>query len=203
MLWSLPQIAQRCCGSIPGWMDLGTTWLVQDVLAYCRGGGTKWDLKCLSTQTIVWFYDHLIQFPCSSREHYGNIIQKSVQMAFEQLLQGRRLQSLPGQSVPMPSHPHSKNVLPGLKFRWNFIPVAQDKQNQPQTPKLNHLIEEKKKIIFFKIPPAGFVRPPVWKVEQTLIFQKTFSCSLVTDVFSEMWFLKVLFLSACSNACLH
>ena len=61
---ALAQAAQRSCGSpLPGSAQGQVGWsseqpdLVEDVPADGRGVGTRWALRSLPTQTILWFYD--------------------------------------------------------------------------------------------------------------------------------------------------
>ena len=49
--------------SRPGWMELWATWAGGRCPCSCRGVGTRWALRSLPTQTILWFYDSMIFSP--------------------------------------------------------------------------------------------------------------------------------------------
>ena len=46
--------------SRPGWMELWATWSGGRCPCSWQGGGTRWSLRSLPTQTILWFYDLLV-----------------------------------------------------------------------------------------------------------------------------------------------
>ena len=52
--------------------------------------------------------------PLLKQDHLELVAQDSVQLGFE-YLQGWRLHTLPGQAVPVLSHPHSKNRFPDVQ----------------------------------------------------------------------------------------
>jgi len=52
--------------------------------------------------------------PLLKQDHLEPAAQDQIQTAFE-YLQGRRLHNLSGRSVPVLSHPHSKNVFPNVQ----------------------------------------------------------------------------------------
>ena len=61
---ALEQAAQRDCGCpLPGSVQGQVGWgfeqsgLVEGVPAHSRGVGTRWSLRSLPTQTILWFFD--------------------------------------------------------------------------------------------------------------------------------------------------
>ena len=60
--------------------------------------------------------------------HLKPVAQGHVQTAFE-YLQGGRLHNLSGQTLPVLSHPHSKNVFPDVQREppvLQFLPIASD-----------------------------------------------------------------------------
>lgn len=50
---------QTTCQGQSGWGP-EQLYLVNDIPAHGRGGGTRWSLRSLLTQTILWFYDFMM-----------------------------------------------------------------------------------------------------------------------------------------------